>query len=188
MRGVHQSGYIQLMLNLDGLGLNMQIRITTNAREVRDKFARLNDNLPKAMDNSANAIVDGFVLSLKAAAPRWTGRLQESIRAEKLKDGEYVVKMIKYGIVADSGRSAGFTPSATLKGYTKLQLWAASKGIPYWALKNWIRFHGTRPASVHNDGVGFIAHAISDLEYSMVLRDVIDEQMENAIISSGIGR
>ena len=157
----------------------MKVTITTNSKQVKDRFVRLKDNLPAAMEDSADIITDGFVSTLKSMAPVWTGQLKESIRKEKTGDGEYVIKMIKYGIVADTGRAPGFTP-AIGKGFSKLQLWAGSKGIPYWTLRNWIRHHGTAPTN-------FINRAVGDLESSKMMNEIMQHGVRNAIRKSGIG-
>ena len=92
-------------------------------------------NLPKEMDRQISKEADTFMQSTyksaKLRAPRWTGKLVESIRYSKGKDNQWkIIVQSPYGVFQEFG----FTPhyvqlgTSTRSGFVVAD-WAASKGL-----------------------------------------------------------
>lgn len=157
----------------------IKITFTSNSKRVKDKIDRLRTTSQYAAvitPRRASLLIGN---KLRQEAPVWRGYLKDNIRVSSQSPTEYRVTMPRYWRVVDEGRKPGKVPGPTIRGFTKLQLWAADKGINYWALRKSIAKKGTMPTF-------FVQRAVQ--AYKNEVKEILKNEAKEAVRKSGLGK
>jgi len=131
----------------------VRMEVLLDQKRVAAMVPKLRTNIPYIGDRLGWQIAMEYARQIKFFAPRKgagvRGYLKESIKARKLKHGDYAVVMARYGWYREMGRGPGKGPPLT----SQFIRWARGHGIPPMILQRHIAARGTRPHPFIRPGI-----------------------------------